>query len=179
MKKIGYLLITIGFLAGSLTAVTDKVMVNWNYFLPALAVGIIGIVMVRLFDHRHCRSEERLTGHLSDIENSLLGIVNNITALCAVEDMVDPYPVHKKIDELFNEDIITFVDARTAIGSVYGLQQYADIMSYFASAERALNRAWSASTDGYINEVKNSLQKAKDHFSIVLEKVNQLKQQTA
>lgn len=177
MKKIGYLLITIGFLAGSLTAVTDKVMVNWNYFLLALAVGIIGIVMVRLFDRRHYRSEERLTGHLSDIKNSLSGIVNNITALCDAEDMDDPYQVHKKIDELFNEDIITFVDARTAIGSVYGLQQYADIMSYFASAERALNRAWSASTDGYINEVKNSLQKAKKHFSIVLEKVNQLKQQ--
>jgi hypothetical protein len=72
-----------------------------------------------------------------------------------------------------------FVDARTAIGHVYGLQEYADVMSYFASAERALNRAWSASTDGYVNEVNSSLQKAKEHFCTVLEKINQFKQQTA
>ncbi len=175
MKKIGYLLITVSFLAGSLTAVTDQTLVNWAHFIPAVVIGIIGIVMVRLYDYKHNRSEEKLEGHLSDIESSLASIVNNINALCDENDTLDTYQAHKRIDELFSQDIITFVDARTAIAQVYGLQEYADIMSYFASAERAINRAWSASTDGYADEVKSSIEKAKEHFNIVLNKINQLK----
>ena len=178
MKKIGYLLIAIGSLAGALVTVVDTEAVNWNHFLSAIAVAIIGIVIVRVHDRRHGRSEEKLTGHLSDIENSMAAIVKNITAICDDSDKIDTHQVHKKIDELFNADLISFVDARTAIGHIYGMQEYADIMSYFASAERALNRAWSASTDGYVNEVKTSLQKAKEHFTTVLEKINNLKQQT-
>jgi hypothetical protein len=174
MKKIGYLFITIGFLSGALIAVTDKELVNWMYFIPALAIGIAGIVMVRIHDRRHHFSEDKLTGHLADIETSMSSIVKNINSLCD-EESVDVYHVHNKIDDLFTEDMIAFVDAREAIAQVYGLQHYADMMSYFASAERAINRAWSASTDGYLNEVNSSLQKAKEHFSVVLEKINTLK----
>jgi hypothetical protein len=189
MKKLGYLLIAIGFLVGSLAAITNTEVitgtetvtdnVDWNFFLPAIIVGIIGIVIVRVHDHRHSRSEEKLTGHLSDIENSLAAIVKNVTTMCDNPDAIDTYQVHKKIDEIFRADLMNFVDARTAISHVYGMQEYADVMSYFASAERAINRAWSASTDGYVNEVKISLQKAKDHFSTVQEKMNYLKQQSA
>ena len=187
MKKLGYLLISIGFLVGSLAAITNTEVVtgsetvtdnvDWNFFLPAVIVGIIGIVMVRVHDHRHSRSEEKLTGHLSDIENSLAAIVKNVTAMCDDSDAIDTYQVHKKIDETFRADLMNFADARTAIGHIYGMQEYADVMSYFASAERAINRAWSASTDGYVNEVKKTNKKAKDNFSVVFEKMNHLKQQ--
>jgi hypothetical protein len=188
MKNLGYLLIAIGFLVGSLAAITNTEVVtgtetvtdnvDWNFFLPSVIVAMIGIVIVRVHDHRHSRSEEKLTGHLSDIENSLAAIVKNITAMCDNSDAIDTYQVHKEIDEIFRADLMSFVDARTAIGHIYGMQEYADVMSYFASAERAINRAWSASTDGYINEVKISLQKAKDQFCTVLEKINHLKQQS-
>ena len=175
MKKIGYILITAGFLAGALTAVTDITTVNWVYFLPALAAGFAGVIMVRLFDYRHKSSGKKLTGHLSDIETSLTKIVKNINRLNSEKDTPDTCRVRTKIDELLTEDLTAFIDARNAICRVYGLGEYADVMSYFASAERAVNRAWSASTDGYTNEVRSSLQKACDHFTTVLEKVNSLK----
>jgi len=42
----------------------------------------------------------------------------------------------------------------------FGLPAYAGIMTEFATAERSINRAWSASADGYIDEVWLSLDRA-------------------
>ncbi|MCF7955539.1 MAG: hypothetical protein K9M75_07040 [Phycisphaerae bacterium] len=175
MKIIGYLLISLGFLVAALYAVTDKELVVWKYFIPALAVGIVGVVLVRIYEHAHHTSEDKITGRMTDIETSIASIANKISSLCAGIDSMDTYHVRNEIDELFTTDIIKFVDARQAIAQVYGLQEYADAMSYFASAERAINRAWSASTDGYANEVSASLQKANEYFGIVNEKIINLK----
>ncbi|MCF7956534.1 MAG: hypothetical protein K9M75_12085 [Phycisphaerae bacterium] len=175
MKKIGYLLITAGFLVAALIAVIDTKIINWVHFIPALAVGIVGVVLVRIYEHAHRTSEDKITGRLADIETSISSIANKISSLCAGIDSMDTYHVRNEIDELFTADIIKFVDARQAIAQVYGLQEYADAMSYFASAERAINRAWSASTDGYANEVNTSLQKANEYFGIVNEKIINLK----
>ena len=82
------------------------------------------------------------------------------------------------VPELFTEDIISFVEARESIGHVYGLAAYADIMSYFASGERYLNRVWSASADGYIDEVAAYLEKAQLQFSEALDKLRRQKQQS-
>ena len=56
----------------------------------------------------------------------------------------------------------------------FGLQAYADVMSDFASAERYLNRAWSASTDGYIDEVMRSLDRSREQFLAASERYGSL-----
>ena len=47
---------------------------------------------------------------------------------------------------------------------VFGMQNYADVMSNFAAGERYINRVWSASTDGYVDEVNLYLDKALSQF---------------
>ena len=42
----------------------------------------------------------------------------------------------------------------------FGLEAYARVMTRFASAERNINRAWSASADGYRDEVVRCLHDA-------------------
>lgn len=166
-------MITLGFLAGALVAVVDKEEVRWNYLAGALVAGIAGIVLVRV-GHRHqSRSEGKLAANIQSIESSLGRIVENIGHLNAQKQSINPYDVRHRIDELFAEDIITFVEARESIGHVYGLSSYADIMSYFASGERYLNRVWSASADGYIDEVATYLEKAQQQFSEALGKVQE------
>jgi hypothetical protein len=177
MKMFGYLMITLAFLAGTLVTVVDKDKVQWGYFSGALAFGIAGIALVRV-GHRHkSRSEVKLAANIQNIETSLTRIFENITNLDAQKQSINPYDVRHRIDELFTKDIITFVEARESIGLVYGLAAYADIMSYFASGERYLNRVWSASADGYIDEVSAYLEKAKHQFSETLSKVRHLKDQ--
>ena len=48
-------------------------------------------------------------------------------------------------------------------------------MSCFAAGERYLNRVWSASAGGYIDEVNAYLDKAQEQFADSLEKIQQLK----
>jgi len=57
---------------------------------------------------------------------------------------------------------------------MHGLQAYADVMSSFAAGERYLNRVWSASADGYIDEVNAYMEKAQAQFVESLAKIRDL-----
>ena len=175
MKKLGYLLITVGFLAGALACVVDEEAVSWVYFGGALAVGIAGVAFVRL-SHRHVRtSEGKTAASIQSIERALNNIVANITRLDDETQPINTYDVRHRVDELFLEDLTSFVEARQSIAHVYGLTAYGEVMSCFAAGERYLNRVWSASADGYIDEVNTYIDKARQQFVDSLEKIRQLK----
>ena len=175
MKKLKYLLITIGFLVGSLAAVVDKERVRWDYFAAALIVGVAGVALVQMSRRRKSKAEGELTSNMQSVEASLNRIVENITRLNAEKLSIDTYDVRHRIDELFVEDLTTFVQARESIAHAHGLDVYADVMSYFAAGERYLNRVWSASADGYVDEVNTYIDKAREQFGESLEKIQGLK----
>ncbi len=179
MKIVGYLLITFAFLAGSLVAVIDKNDVQWSYFSAVVIAGIVGIVFVHLSRHRSTRSEEKIEANLQDINTSLINIVENITQLNAQKQSINTYDIRHRIDELFEDDLLRFVQARESLAHAYSLSVYADVMSHFAAAERYLNRVWSASADGYVNEAAAYLDKAQTQFTNALDEVRQLKDSTA
>jgi hypothetical protein len=58
---------------------------------------------------------------------------------------------------------------------VFGMQNYADVMSNFAAGERYINRVWSASTDGYADEVILYLERARDQFNEAHQHFHKLK----
>ena len=175
MKKLGYFMVTIGFLTGALAAVVDEQSTNWACFAGALAVGAAGIAMIRLSRRRISRSEGKLASNIQSVEASLGRIVENINQLNTQKQTINPYDVGRRIDELFAGDLTTFVEARESIAQVHGLNAYADVMSCFAAGERYLNRVWSASADGYVDEVNTYLDKAQAQFVESLQKVHQLK----
>jgi len=169
-------MITVGFLAGSLTAVVDEVNVQWSYFVAALLAGTVGIVLVHLGERRENRTEGKLTSNIQAIETSLSRIVENIARLNVEQHSINTYDVRHRIDELFVEDLNKFVQTRHSIAHTYSLAAYADVMNCFAAGERYLNRVWSASADGYIDEVSAYLEKSREQFVDSLEKFRQLKQ---
>jgi hypothetical protein len=61
---------------------------------------------------------------------------------------------------LLREDLNDFANARESMKHIFGLQNYADVMGAFAAGERYINRVWSASTDGYVDEVHSYLDRA-------------------
>ena len=175
MKQVGYAMITLGFLAGALAAVVDKSAVQWAYFAGALTVGVVGIVLVRTAGARGSLAEEKLTYNMQAIETSLARIVEKISQLNAQKQSVHIYDIRHRIDEFFPGDLTSFVQARHSIAHVHGLQAYADVMSCFAAGERYLNRVWSASADGYVDEVNIYLDKAQEQFAESLNRIEQLK----
>jgi hypothetical protein len=176
MKKIGYILISVGFVTGSLVSVMYETEVNWPCFWTAIAVGVLGVGMVRLGHRQITHAEGNLTSNIQDVTTSLERIVHNTAQLNTDKDSIDTYDMRHRIDELIAADILTFADARGSITTLYGLKTYADIMNHFAAGERYLNRVWSASADGYIDEVNAYIEKSNDQFTQALTLTRQAQQ---
>ncbi|UCG48931.1 MAG: hypothetical protein JSU94_03940 [Phycisphaerales bacterium] len=175
MKKLGFLVMTIGFVAAALAAVMDEKAVGWVYFGPALAVSIAGVVLARVGHRRAAKSEGRLAANIELAETALGRVVENITSLNREKNSIETYEVRHRLDAVFPDDLAQFVGARESIAHVYGLNSYGEVMSSFAAGERYLNRVWSASADGYVDEVNAYLAKAREQFTESLEKVRGLK----
>jgi len=191
MKWIGFLLVTVGFIIAALATVVDQGAIeglesapavdesaiegtdatadvspiNWLWYIPALAVGVAGVVMIRTAEARQSKTEHHVAANIETVEGSLQRIAANLNKLNAEKHSVDTYDMRHKIDELFMDDLEQFVDARQSIVHRYGLAAYGEIMGSFAAGERYLNRVWSASADGYIDEVNEYLEKATNQFA--------------
>ncbi len=175
MKLLGYLLITVGFLAGSVSAVqTAENSVEWTWFVPAFLLGVIGVALARVGAHREASHETKLTGDFDTVVSSIDRIVEKITLLDSEKANVDPYAVHERIDELLRDDLANFAEARESVGHLYTLSDYAEVMNSFAAGERYVNRVWSASIDGWIDELQEYLGRAKEQFLETQAKVQSL-----
>jgi hypothetical protein len=175
MKWVGFIMVTLGFIAAALAAVVDEAAVRWLWYIPAIGIGAAGVAAIRINDMRQSKTEHHVTANIETVESSLARINDNINKLNSDKNSINTYDMRYRIDELFLEDLAMFVDARESIAHRYGLAAYADVMSCFAAGERYLNRVWSASADGYIDEVNDYLDKAKEQFTESLEKIRQLK----
>jgi hypothetical protein len=177
-KKIGLLLITLSFLMASYLSVLDSVTVDWRLFIPAFLVGIVGIGFIQWAKHKLAGETDRIASDLSAVEESLQNVVRLVSDLDARKNEIHTYDMRHRIDELLLDDLDQFVNSRQSISHAYGLQTYADVMSHFAGGERYLNRVWSASADGYIDEVNAYLTKAHEQFEIALGRIAELREGT-
>jgi len=159
-KTIGMVLFSGGFLAGSLVAVRRAdsaglawATIEWGWFLVSMVVGLIGVVLHRRAASAASAHSEKIAGDLAAIGQSLSALQDKIRMICGDRAATGVYQVHGLIDDNLAEALGVFVDARETVALEYGLPSYAELMNKFALAERNINRAWSASADGYVDEV--------------------------
>jgi hypothetical protein len=164
MKALSMLLIAGSFLAGAFLTVLHPREVEWVALVPVLLLGVVGLVLHRRAQHGEARASERLSGDMDVLRGSLDNIVENLQALNERGAELPVYEARFEIDRLFRDDLSRFAEARESMVHVFGIQNYADVMSHFAAGERYINRVWSASTDGYVDEVRHYLQRAHDQF---------------
>ena len=164
MKIFALILVIASFLAGAFLSVLDPRTVEWNFMAPALLVGVIGLFLYRKQQHGEHRAGERLAGNMGTLSRSLANILVNLEELCRRGEDLPAYDARFEIDRLFREDLNNFAEARESMIHVFGIQNYADVMSNFAAGERYINRVWSASTDGYVDEVRTYLERARSQF---------------
>lgn len=164
MKGLSLLLIFGAFLVGAFLSVLDPQAVKWNLMVPALAAGAVGLWLHRRAEHGESRADHMLTGNIETLSRSLDNILANLEALQARKADLPTYEARFEIDKLFRQDLANFAVARESMIHVFGMQNYADVMSNFAAGERYINRVWSASTDGYVDEVNMYIDRALDQF---------------
>lgn len=164
IKLISILGVTIGFVIGTLGVILDKSHVNWPVYLLGWGLGIIGVMAIRIKTKKEATSQDVLSQNIEQLEASLKTIVSNLAHLNESKHHIFTYDIRHKIDDLFPSHIEIFVEARQSITHTFGMGAYGEIMSSFAAGERYLNRVWSASAEGYIDEVNIYLEKALYQF---------------
>lgn len=176
-KTLALFTIMASFLSGAFIAVLDPTQINWSWFVPVLALGLAGLYVYRKAHHGEARESHRLSGNLQILETSLTNILGNLETLNADSSELPVYEARFEIDRLLREDLNNFANARESMKHIFGLQNYADVMSAFAAGERYINRVWSASTDGYVDEVRNYLERATQQFRDARALFSKLQQQ--
>jgi len=164
MKTLALMLVTVSFLTGAFLSSLDPETVNWVYMTPTLLLGLVGLWLHRRATRREIHAGQRLAGNIDVLGSSLDNITRNLDALSARGDDLPVYEARFEIDRLFRDDLSRFAEARESMIHVFGMQNYADVMSNFAAGERYINRVWSASTDGYVDEVRLYLTRAREQF---------------
>lgn len=171
MKNAGLILITLSFLVGAYLSVLHETAIQWPYFAVVLVAGFVGVFLARLGSRAAATSAEVLESHMSTVRSSLDNIVGHVGNLNSEKETIPTYDMGKEIDSRVLDDLNNFVEARKAISHTHGLQAYADVMSHYAGGERYLNRVWSASADGYVDEVNAYLVHSLDQFTLARDKI--------
>lgn len=178
IKHFYLLTIMSAFLAGAFISVLDPTEINWNWFMPVLVLGALALYLYRKAHHGEARDSAKLSGNLQILDKSLDQILENLETLNANSTELPVYEARFEIDRLLRQDLNDFANARESMQHIFGLQQYADVMSAFAAGERYINRVWSASTDGYVDEVRSYLDRATQQFREARSLFAQLQRQT-
>lgn len=179
MKTVSYLIIIASFLGGAFLTSLDQLSVDWLTFVPVILAGVIGVVLLKREEAAHARSSDRLANNRRVLAESLENILKNLKDLDGRKDKIPTYDMRFEIDNLFRDDLFAFADARDSMKHIFGLQAYADVMSSFAAGERYINRVWSASTDGYVDEVLAYVEKALAQFEHAKEEFDKAQAQAA
>jgi hypothetical protein len=171
MKLFGFLLVTVGFLAGAYYLTGVKGAVLGPGFIASFVVALVGVVILRVVTRKRAARGEKVTAEIQTVERSLAYLAGGVEELEQAKNNIDVYDLPREIDKRFNESLEKFVTARESIAVAYGLPVYADVMSHFAAGERYLNRVWSCSVDGYIDEAYKYLGHAREQFTEGLAKL--------
>ena len=168
MRTLAFLLISLGTIGAAIgVARTDPSVDGWvksfqvhvPMTLVSLAVLGAGIVLQRRLA-RETAKEQAGGGQFKIAHGSLHKVHDQIDRLGAEAPQLDLDRLHQRLDAMQTGPVTDFIDNRDTITNVYGLAVYAAVMGPFAQGERCLNRAWSASTDGYKDEAVESVRRA-------------------
>ncbi|RFF31230.1 hypothetical protein [Wenzhouxiangella sediminis] len=165
MKAFAIFLITAGFILGAVFAVLSVETVDWLPYGLSLFLGFAGIVLFRKAKYAGAADEHHVAGNIDTLQTSLDSICRNLDELVGRREKVPPHEFRFEIDRHFRNDLTAFAASRESMQHAFGLQAYADIMSAFAAGERYINRVWTASADGYVDEVMAYLEKAQRQFA--------------
>lgn len=170
MKIVGQILMWAGFLSGSLATVyqykgpTPAETVPPVWFGVSVAIGFAGVVLLWVHRFKNKDDKETSTTEFNSLKDTIASLVASCRELNESQTKMAPSEIVAAIDNNTAMDFQTFAENRKVLIPRFGLQVYASVMTQFSAAERAMNRAWSAAADGYLDEVETCLEKSGTHL---------------
>lgn len=132
--------------------------VDWAWYLISAAVCFGGVFFLRMSKNASATTEEESSSNVKQIKANLADAIKNTEVLNKTISKLSPRQILNFIEEKLLDDLRDFADGRDSITAEHGLEVFANVMTQFAAGERAINRAWSASADGYVQEAETCIQ---------------------
>ncbi|AIF69233.1 hypothetical protein PAP_04085 [Palaeococcus pacificus DY20341] len=173
MKKlIGNGLLTIGLIGGAISAARIPPM--WGGVIGSLAVMGVGIFLRRQGEKEELhKAKQSGTGGKEELERILKTALNDLESLVEARDSLDIKTLRARLDKIL-EELEKFPEKAQPL-RIEGMRAYGEIMTAFSSAERRLNRAWSAYADGYKGEGDTYLELGLESLKNTLKVLHALK----
>ncbi|MBD3335016.1 MAG: hypothetical protein GF355_05830 [Candidatus Eisenbacteria bacterium] len=162
MRPLGHALMWIGFIAAAFVTTRQLDAVAWGWYGAAGVVAVAGVVILRRTATAAASDAAAVRANIGVLEQSARRLVDRIASINGERETIFVYDVHGRIDDELSPDLADFAEARESMIHAVGLQAYAEVMDNFGRAERLINRAWSASADGYIDEVWSCMEAAQE-----------------
>lgn len=182
----GHILLWVGFLGGALLAVRSSEIpgrpwgtISWPGYLLALGVAVAGVVVLRATRRSARAGSEKHAGDVAEMAAILPRLRAQLQRWQTADGKLPVHEVHRQIDERLSDDLARFAELRESLIDAFGLADFAAIMTEFALAERTINRMWSASADGYVDEVDACLQRAVAHLDLAIRRLDTAEQARA
>lgn len=154
MKTAGHILLVLGTIVASLGGAK----------LPSASIVVSGVGLALLVGAVAClrwrarpAATEAATLSADDPRSLLRRLPGRLEELAASAPELELAGVMAAIDAVAAELGSPIADGSTALLSELGTARFAAIFGPFASAERALARAWSAAADGHRGEANAAL----------------------
>lgn len=180
LRWVGIALLWIGFFAGSFFAVCQTeikgnawMTIPWLYYGLSAVVCGVGIVLIRSQEKAEAGQSEETENKMGLLWERLNQLSDEVGSLKKSAPKANPHEISDTIEQRCNPLYNDFADHREGLTRRFGLDEFADIMTAFASAERYTNRAWSASADGYRDEAVASLETAHSFLDQAIERFKQ------
>ena len=135
-------------------------LIAWGQYSAAALFCFAGVVLLHMTRLTANQKSEESAASLSEIKRALSNAVKEVEALAKVSSQTAPSKIAARIDEQIADELRIFADGRDSMTTEYGLTVFADVMSPFAAGERAINRAWSAAADGYVDEATTCIERS-------------------
>ena len=150
-------------------------LIPWVWYTLAAVVCFVGVVLLHASRRTATQKSEKSAASLTEITEALERAIGKVAKLSAVASKVAPSKIVTGIDDEIADDLRIFADGRDSMTTEYDLTVFADVMSPFAAGERAINRAWSAAADGYIDEASDCLQRGHEMLMSAREELKKAK----
>ncbi len=175
MAMFSYILLTLSTVAACLFAARIPVMTA-PLVASVAAMAAAVLLMRRGYKAKLAREMASESGRgVFDFAASARGVLNTLGEL-EQDEQADCERIHTALDKLVDGALFDFAEAREGLLAMYGFGQFAKVVGEFSRGERAVNRAWSASVDGYPHEARASVARASEIFAGLVEELDKLRQ---
>jgi len=156
-EKVAQQIIESGAETVDVNVVREFSLADWDgktLFLAGILAMVAGIVIKRGNREDAAADGPGATSGPAQMRARLQEMSKTVAGLAGRTEGMDAESIHEELTPLFSEYGQPFVDDRHVLSGAFGAGRYAAIMGPFSSAERRLNRAWSAAVDGALEEAR-------------------------